>query len=87
MSLRIVAAALKRGSLIFSSPPPARHHTLLHEVDRLFGDKHEIFGPGEQGFLGSDGQFYGRISAKALARDAGQVGTTMSDELFSEDLW
>ncbi len=84
MSLRIVAVALKRNGIIFSKPAPARHHELLNSLHPMYP---EVFGPNEQGFLGSDGKFYGRISAKALARDAGQVGTTMSDELFSEDLW
>lgn len=87
MTVRIVAAALKRGDLIFSAPPPARHHTLLHAVDRLFGDKHEIFLPAEQGFLASNGRFYQRVRAKEIAGDAGQIGSTASDELFSEDLW
>lgn len=89
MTLRIVAAALKRGELIFSAPPPARHHTLMHEADRLFGDQHQPFLPGEQGFLASDGKFYGRKGAYYLAYDAGQLKAHKvgPKELFSEDLW
>ncbi len=87
MSLRIVAAALKRGDLIFSAPPPARHHTLMIEIDKLFGDKHDPFMPDEQGFLGSDGQFYDRVAARKLAYVAGQIGELWAKELFSEDLW
>lgn len=89
MTVRIVAAALKRGTLIFSAPRPARHHTLMHEVDRLFGSKHKPFTPREQGFIGSDGRFYSRRSAKLLAYAAGQITSIAepSTELFSEDLW
>jgi len=89
MTVRIVAAALKRGTLVFSSPPPARHHTLMHEAERLFGGNHVPFQPAEQGFLGSDGQFYKRPRAKKLARSAGQLlpDSSISADLFSEDLW
>lgn len=87
--MKIVAAALKRGTLIFSAPPPARHHTLLHEVDRLFGSSHDVFGPDEQGFITDNGQFYSRADAKMIAIDAGQLNNTTfgGKDLYSEDLW
>lgn len=85
--LRIVAAALKRGGLVFSAPPPSRHHTLMHEADRLFGDRHEPFKPDEQGFVGSDGLFYDRKKAAKIALLAGQVAAVLNGRLFSEDLW
>lgn len=87
--VRIVAAALRRKGLIFSAPPPARHHTLMHAADGLFGSKHKPFLPSEQGFLGSDGKFYSRRAAKLLAFSAGQATSISqpSAELFSEDLW
>lgn len=86
--LRIVAAALKRGDLIFSAPPPARHHTLMHDVDKYFGDRHQPFLPDEQGFLGSDGKFYARREAGLVAYAAEQIETMKyGNELYSEDLW
>tara|TARA_R110000851_G_C13102466_1_gene568901 strand:- start:32224 stop:32493 length:270 start_codon:yes stop_codon:yes gene_type:complete len=88
VTIRIVAAALKRGDLVYSSPPPARHHTLLHEVDRQFGDKHLPFTPDEQGFLGSDGLFYGREAAARIAVLSEQcIEPQYGRQLFSEDLW
>lgn len=86
--LRIVAAALKRGSIVFSALPPARHHTLMHEADRIFGDKHQPFLPDEQGFLACDGAFYGREDAARIAVLAEQVvEPRYGRELYSEDLW
>ena len=85
--VRIVAAALKRGDLVYSAPPPARHHTLMHEVDRQFGDKHQPFTPDEQGFLGSDGEFYDRRKAAKLALLAEQATAVLNGRLYSEDLW
>lgn len=89
MSVRIVAAALKRGDLIFSAPPPARHHTLMHEADRLFGDKHDPFLPDEQGFIDSQGSFQSRADASQIAIAAGQIASTTFGgvDLYSEDLW
>lgn len=86
--LTIVAAALRRGELILSSVPPARHHTLMHEADRVFGSKHQPFMPAEQGFIGSDGAFYDRESAARIAVLAGQTDEPRyGRELYSEDLW
>lgn len=88
MTVRIVSAALKRGDLIFSAPPPARHHTLMHEADRLFGAQHQPFLPDEQGFLGSDGKFYDREDAGMIAILADQLQELRyGRELYSEDLW
>lgn len=87
-TIRIVAAALKRDGVVFSAPPPARHHTLLHELDRIFGDKHAPFRPDEQGFVGTDGRFYGREEAARIAVLAEQVQEPRyGRELYSEDLW
>lgn len=87
-STRIVAADLKRESLILSAPPPARHHTLMHSADLLFGNAHHPFKPDEQGFLGSDGIFYGREEAARIAVLTEQIESpTYGRELYSEDLW
>lgn len=85
--LRIVAAAIERDGTAFSSPPPARHHTIMRAMDRLFGDRHEPFKPDEQGFLGSDGRFYRREKAAKIALLAGQVTAVLNGRLYSEDLW
>lgn len=89
MTVLIVSAAIKRAGLIFSAPPPARHHTLMHDVDRYFGDSHAPFLPDEQGFLGSDGNFYSRSEAMYVAVTGGQItaGKFGGAELYSEDLW
>lgn len=86
-SVQIVAAAIERDGTIFSSPPPARHHTLMRAMDRMFGDKHNPFTPDEQGFLGSDGRFYRREKAAKIALLAGQVASVLNGRLYSEDLW
>lgn len=94
-ALTIVAAALqisvpnpatgKDQLLIISAPPPARHHTLLHPMGGRVG----FIGPDEQGFLASDGRFYGRIGAAQIALTAGQITELKFNpyDLFSEDLW
>ena len=88
MTLRIISAALKRGDLIFSAPPPARHGTLMREADRLFGDRHQPFLPGEQGFIGNNGLFYDRDTAGTIALAAGQTDALeWGTDLYSEDLW
>lgn len=71
--------------MTFSKPPPARHSDLVFEVADLIGRPVE---PREQGFLASDGTFLGRLSARSVARLAGQVPLDDARaDLFSEDLW
>ena len=83
--LRIVSAALNVDGLIISLPPPARHHDLIHPYFNLTG--HQI-GPGEQGFLASDGRFVDRRTATSIAVRAGQVeNPKWPPDLYSEDLW
>lgn len=89
-TIKIVAAACRWKGIVFSMPAPARHHDILNTADQVIDN--EDFGlllGMEQGFLGSDGKFYGRVEAKHLVRDANQ--STIRDchptELFSEDLW
>lgn len=88
MSERIVAAAVKRDGIIYTMPPPARHHTIMQAVDKNHGQHHLPFLPDEQGFLTSTGRFMGRIGAAAMAKDNGQItATKWGQELYSEDLW
>lgn len=85
MSERIAAAALRKGELIFSIPPPARHHTIFWAMDPL-----EIRAVHfEQGFTTSTGRFVDRNEACAIARRQNQIliKTGPDNELFSEDVW
>lgn len=92
MSERIVSAAVKIAGVnaIFSSPPPARHHDVMHAVaaEIEYYDGRQWF----QGFLTSSGRFVDRIEACKIADKAGQLNivrpkTNPDYELFSEDLW
>lgn len=84
----IVAAALKRGELVYSIPRPARHGDIMRLVDENHGESHRPFLPDEQGFLTSEGKFVSRRRAAAIAIDEGQITDTQwGDELYSEDLW
>lgn len=83
----IVAAAVKAGELVISIPKPGRHHHIVHTLPEDF----KLRGI-EQGFLASDGRFYGRASARQLVIDNHQPlrdaqSLTHRRDLFSEDLW
>ncbi len=91
MSERIISAAVRIGEMIFSLPPPARHHDVLHNMAE------NIIRTGqdptwEQGFVTSSGRFVDRRQGCFIARNAGQLDlvrpkTGPAWELFSEDLW
>jgi hypothetical protein len=74
--------------LIVSSPPPARHGTLLHPMCEL-GVRHHH--PDDQGFLTNKGRFVGRREALQIALKSGQPMIDHPSRhqtlLFSEDLW
>lgn len=86
--LRIVRAAVMTGKgVVYSVPAPGRHGDVFQKM-REAGETD--FGPPDaQGFIASDGGFYGRIAAKEIARAAHQLlpRASESDDLFSEDLW
>ena len=69
--------------LIVTSPPPARHGTLMHPLPMFISADN-------QGFITSTGRYVGREEARQIVRESGQP---MTDEphqekyLFSEDLW
>lgn len=84
----IVAAALKRGNLVYSAPRPARHGDVMRLVDETHGDMHEPFLPDEQGFLTSAGRFVNRRLATSIAVRAEQIiDPQWPPDLYSEDLW
>lgn len=80
----VAAAIIRHTGDVFSLPRPARHHTLIHYL-AAEGDPVPI--NGEQGFITNRGRFVDRETALLIAQDAGQVGSTSHDRLFSEDLW
>lgn len=84
---KIVAAALKIGSMIISAPPPARHHTLLHAFHAY--NRKTMIKTTDQGFLTSKGRFVGREEAALMAVSAKQIVKPkfQPTQLFSEDLW
>ena len=74
--------------LIVTSPPPARHHTLLHPM-YVEGRRHPTFE--DQGFITSTGRYVEREEALRIAIASGQKmidhPSRHAKWLFSEDLW
>lgn len=84
--VRIVAVAMREGDLVISMPQPARHHTVLHEMDKL--GMSPFVQPINQGFLTSNGRFVEREPAVEIAKAAGQITEPRWPPLlYSEDLW
>lgn len=84
--LRIVSAACRRGDLIFSLPPPNRHHHILRKMSEFMPG--HIVQPDDQGFLINTGEFVRRGAAMTIALMAEQViNPKPLRELYSEDLW
>ncbi len=82
---KIAAAALRKGELILSIPPPARHHTIFWAADALgYPQMHY-----EQGFTTTTGRFVDREEGCSIAIAAGQIKekTGPADILFSECMW
>lgn len=73
--------------LIVSMPRPFRHPHILQRM-HMAGIAHPNH-PDDQGFLGSDGKFYGRDTSMLIAIAARQFkgDRPISDTLTSEDLW
>jgi hypothetical protein len=88
MNERIVAAAICYDGIVYSVPPPGRHHTIAHHMGRngLACEQQR-----EQGFLTSLGRYVNREEACRIAQTAGQLEgrkkTGSSHALYSEDLW
>lgn len=84
-TIEAVAIKLECG-VVMSLPRPARHHDIIREVGQTFEGKGKPI-VGTQGFVLSDGAFVNRKQAVAVALRSGQLESTESSELFSEDLW
>jgi hypothetical protein len=85
-----VRAAIKWGEAVYSVPRPGRHGDVYRVIEAdPVADIANDGGPDTQGFLTSTGRFVGRIEARDLARQAGQLlpETKPHSELFSEDVW
>lgn len=91
---KIVAAAILHGDVVYTFPPPARHHTILHWMSQnVPGFKQD--GNTQQGFItDAEGELIDRWVRRAPARmiaiNAGQLTEEKASharELFSEDLW
>lgn len=82
---KIIAAAMRKGEVVFSVPQPGRHHTIFHALDAVGMDLDED----NQGFLTSDGRFVDRVDGLRIATEAGQIIQKHGkpDMLFSEDMW
>lgn len=84
---RVTAAAVRYEMQTFSFPPPARHGECLRLLYCIFGE--DYIGKEEQGFVTSANRFVDRVTARAIADEAGQTSPRDAHrrELFSEDLW
>lgn len=87
---RIEAVAIIFGTDVWLGiPGKDRHHHVIARHNR-YCPLHP-WGSGEQGFVDSRGQFWGRRHAYSIAANAGQLidrpDRPASLELFSEDLW
>lgn len=101
--LRIAAAAIRIGQMVYALPPPARHadvayvlnntgHRMvlrrcLHCIHRVAHEQHTE--DRAQGFVTTQGLFVNRHQAHRIAFHAGQTTWAPSDgsQLTSEDVW
>lgn len=87
----VVAAAVRVDGVVYSMPPPNRHHNILYMLH------HKGLHPTtlhDQGFVLSDGTYANRREAFDAAAVAGQAllrhlhpGGYDGPDLYSEDLW
>jgi hypothetical protein len=80
-SLRIVAAAVKVGDVVYEGK---RHCEIIARIVQE-GIAQRVTQE-QQGFVASDGKFYSRFHSGAIAALAGQT-PTWRKALLSEDLW
>lgn len=95
-TLRIAAAAIRVGQMVYALPPPARHHTIMWRLAGLNDDcepVHTVVYEGhvprehEQGFITNRGMFVDRAVALEIATQAGQLIGPPRGVLFSEEVW
>ena len=76
----LVASAILKNNKIYTG---LRHYMILNTNSCLGVDLRG----GIQGFVDNNNKFYNRVEAKAYALKIGQITSTISDVLTSEDLW
>lgn len=86
---KLVGVAILHQGEMHSLPAPARHCDVfrilgsLGKLDKPWkGDMHY-----DQGFVDEDGFYLNRYQAKARALRIGQITSTISNIMTSEDLW
>ncbi len=87
MTLTVKAAAIRaEDGSVYWMPKPARHRHVLKMMEDAGCPKPV---KGEHGFVLSDGRFVGRVEAKTIATEAGQLlpRTGKSKSLFSQNVW
>ena len=86
--LRVVSVAIKLRDVVYSLPPPARHHDVIRDMRVRHGIVEDQNAEWEQGFLLNDGRFARRVAAGAIAVGNGQIAALKwPPNLYSEDLW
>ncbi|MEL4073309.1 hypothetical protein WKW50_24575 [Ochrobactrum sp. GPK 3] len=80
---RIVAVAVKLGSLVSTMPPPARHDDLVTGIFREMG---QTIVSEQEGFLTSKGRFVSKQDARGIAISARQIDPNCP-VLVSQHLW
>lgn len=78
--LRITAAAIRKNGVVYEG---TRHAYIMSKV---FEETGERVSQDEQGFVASDGKFYNRFQAGAIAFNAGQT-KVRHQSLLSEHVW
>lgn len=82
----ILAAAILQDGVVYTLPPPARHHDIIH----FMFDQCNLPTPiqGIQGFVATESVFVCRKQAALVAYKCEQIpDVAVSQELYSEDLW
>lgn len=76
-----------KDEVVWSLPPPNRHHDVINLIYESIGDGKMVLG--EQGFLVNSSEFVDRVDGLRIAKNANQLirKTFPENELFSEDLW
>lgn len=81
------AAIMGHDLIVYSLPPPNRHHDIIRYMVETF--KHPTPIMGEQGFIADYTLFVNRKDALDIAKKSGQIlpGKGIHRELYTEDLW
>lgn len=85
--MKIVAAAIVYEGVLYTVPPPGRHHNIIRLIAEWTGVEENI--RGKQGFVTDCGKFVDRLTAMEIAVAANQLkeGIPVLKQLYSENLW